>query len=141
MLSAFRHTPTPVLTVHGAQANNFLLSSFLPFLFFPLLRLLPPFCSSGRYLPGASKVKNMVLSTGYGVMNQTWSLPHEGFPDGASGKEPACLCGRPKRPGFDPSGRNGNLLQFFCLENLRTEKLAVGYGPLCRKESDTSEVT
>ena len=26
-----------------------------------------------------------------------------GFPGGASGKEPACQCQRPKRPGFDPS--------------------------------------
>ena len=25
-----------------------------------------------------------------------------GFPDGASGKEPACQCRRDKRPGFDP---------------------------------------
>ena len=30
-----------------------------------------------------------------------------GFPGGASGKEPACQCWRPKRPGFDPcSGKD-----------------------------------
>ena len=46
-----------------------------------------------------------------------------GFPDGASGKEPTCQCGRRERWGFDPGlGRspgegNGNPLQYSCLEN------------------------
>ena len=47
----------------------------------------------------------------------------EGFPGGASGKEPACQCCRFKRPGFDlglgkfPGGGNSNSLQYSCLEN------------------------
>ena len=47
-----------------------------------------------------------------------------GFPDGASGKEPACQCGRLKIiPGFDPwVGKipwrgHSNPLQYSCLEN------------------------
>ena len=45
-----------------------------------------------------------------------------GFPGGASGKEPACQCWRPKRPGFDPcSGKDprrkhGTPLQCSCLQ-------------------------
>ena len=43
--------------------------------------------------------------------------PPEGFPDGASGKEPACQCGRPKRLRFDPWGGNGNPFEYSCLKN------------------------
>ena len=45
------------------------------------------------------------------------------FPGGASGKQPTCQCRRPKRPGFNPWvgkipwRRNGNPLQYSCLEN------------------------
>ena len=45
------------------------------------------------------------------------------FRGGASGKEPACQSRRPKRLGFDlwvgkiPWRRNGNPLQYSCLEN------------------------
>ena len=47
----------------------------------------------------------------------------EGFPGGASYKEPACQCRRRKRHGFDPGlerspgGGHGNPLQYSCLEN------------------------
>ena len=45
------------------------------------------------------------------------------FPGGASGKELECQCRRHKRRGFDswvrkmPWRRNGNSLQYSCLEN------------------------
>ena len=44
------------------------------------------------------------------------------FPDGASGKELTCQCRSPKSRGFNPwvripGGRNGNPLQYSCLEN------------------------
>ena len=48
----------------------------------------------------------------------------EGFPGGASGKEPICQCRRCKRHGFDPwagrspGGGHGNPLQYSCLEKL-----------------------
>ena len=35
-------------------------------------------------------------------MLQVASKPPESFPGGASGKEPACQCKRPKRHKFDP---------------------------------------
>ena len=48
----------------------------------------------------------------------------QGFPGGASAKEPACQCGRRRRRGFNPcigkipwSGGRGNPLQYSCLEN------------------------
>ena len=48
---------------------------------------------------------------------------YTGFPDGTSGKEPACQCRRYERCGFDPGvgkipwGGHGNPLQSSCLEN------------------------
>ena len=50
-------------------------------------------------------------------------MPGQGFPAGASGKEPTCQCRRHKRSGSIPGlGRSpgegsGNLLQYSCLEN------------------------
>ena len=47
----------------------------------------------------------------------------QGFPDGASGKEPTCQCrkcrdtGSIPGSGRCPGGRNGNPLQYSCLEN------------------------
>ena len=47
----------------------------------------------------------------------------QGFPDGASGKEPACQCWRCKKRGFDPWNgkihrrRTSRPLQYSCLEN------------------------
>ena len=44
-----------------------------------------------------------------------------GFPRCLGGKESACQCGRCQRCGLDPwdspLSRNGNLLQYSCLEN------------------------
>ena len=53
------------------------------------------------------------------------TMPLLGFPDGASGKEPACQCRRPKRHGLNPWvrkipwRRDGSPLQYSCLENPR----------------------
>ena len=42
-----------------------------------------------------------------------------GFPNGTSGKEPACNAGDPGSiPGRSPGEGNGNPLQYSCLENL-----------------------
>ena len=50
-------------------------------------------------------------------------IQDEGFPGGASGKEPACQCRRRKKngsfPGWgrSPGGGHGNPLQYSCLED------------------------
>ena len=36
------------------------------------------------------------------LSNFSFHRETKGFPGGASGKEPACQCRRPKKPGFDP---------------------------------------
>ena len=65
-----------------------------------------------------------------------------GFPAGASGKEPACQCRRPKSHGFDPWigkipwRKHGNSVQ-----SSHKQRSLVGYSPWVRKESDTIEVT
>ena len=51
-----------------------------------------------------------------------------GFPSGTSGKAPACQCGRHEKLKFDPwvgkiPYRNGNPLQYSCLENLMDRKV------------------
>ena len=55
------------------------------------------------------------------IFQQHWW--EQGFPGGASQKEPACQCRRHKSQGFDPwvgkipGGGNGNPLQYSCLKN------------------------
>ena len=57
------------------------------------------------------------------------------FPGDSSGKEPACLCKRHKRLGFDPwvrkipGGGHGNPLQFSCLDKPHGQKSLLGYNP------------
>ena len=57
-----------------------------------------------------------------------------GLPDGASGKEAACQCWRPRgmvlipELGRSSEGTNGNPLQYSCWENPRTEE-PVGCSP------------
>ena len=41
--------------------------------------------------------------------------------------------------GRSPGGGNGNLLQYFCLENHHGQRSLVGYNPWGRKELDTTE--
>ena len=45
------------------------------------------------------------------------------------------------RLGKSPGGRNGNTLQYSCLENPMDRGAWVGYSPLGWKESDMAEVT
>ena len=68
------------------------------------------------------------------------------FPDGASGKEPACQCRRHKGHGFIPKlgrfpgGGHGNPLHYSCLENpIDRGTWQAGVHRLA-KESDTTEV-
>ena len=52
-----------------------------------------------------------------------WPISQQVFPGGANGKEPTCQCSRCKRCRLDPWAgkmpwrRNGNPLQYSCLEN------------------------
>ena len=65
-----------------------------------------------------------------------------GFPGSSDGKESACNAGDPgliPGSGRSPGGRNGNLLQYSCLENPHGQRSLVGYNPWGHKESDTSE--
>ena len=61
-------------------------------------------------------------------------------------KSPPPNCRRCRRRGFDPwvrkipGGRDGNPLQYSCLENPRDRSLA-GYSPQGRKKSDMTEPT
>ena len=43
--------------------------------------------------------------------------------------------------GRSPGGRNGNPLQYSCLENPRGQRSLVGYSPRGHKESDMTENT
>ena len=72
-----------------------------------------------------------------------FSLLPKGFPSGASSKE----CRRRKRMGFDPwigkipQRRNGNPLQYSCLENPMDRGTWWATVQGGRKESDTTKVT
>ena len=65
-----------------------------------------------------------------------------GFPGGSDGKESTCNAGDlDSIPGLErsPGGRQGNPLQYSCLENPHGQRSLVGYSPWCHKESDTTE--
>ena len=70
-----------------------------------------------------------------------------GVPDGASGKESACQCGRHKRHGFD--SRVGKIswrrawksTPVFVPGEFYGERSLVGYSPLGHKELDMTETT
>ena len=70
-----------------------------------------------------------------------------GFPGGASGKEPACQCQRPKRPGFDPSvgkipwRRVWQPIPVFLPRESHWPRSLAGYSPLSHKESNKPEAT
>ena len=75
------------------------------------------------------------------------SVVRKGFPGGASGKEPACLCRRCKRHGFNPWVRKipwrrawQPTLVFLPGES-HGQRSLVGYSPQGRTESDTTEAT
>ena len=71
----------------------------------------------------------------------------QGFPNGASGKEPACQCRRCKRHRFDPGvGKNPwrrawQPTPVFLPEESYGERSLAGYNPWGRKESDMTEAT
>ena len=60
------------------------------------------------------------------------SSSSRGFPGSSDGKESACQC---RRPGFNPwvkkipGERNGNPLQYSCLENPHGKRNLAGYNP------------
>ena len=70
-----------------------------------------------------------------------------GFPDSASGKEPACQLRRHKRHGSDPWvgkipwKRTWQLTAVFLPGKLDGQRSLAGYSPWGRKESDTTEAT
>ena len=74
-----------------------------------------------------------------------WGLT--GFPDGASGKEPACQCRRCRRPRFHPWvgkipwERKWHTIPVFLPGESHGQRSLVGYSPWGRKEWDTTEHT
>ena len=67
-----------------------------------------------------------------------------GFPGGSVVKNPPANAGDTGSiPGWGrfPGGRNGNPLQYSCLENLHGQKSLAGYSPGGLKESDMTEAT
>ena len=74
-------------------------------------------------------------------------LHYLGFPDGASGKEPACQCKRCKTHGFDPWVRNipwrkaRHPTPGFLPGKSHGQRSLAGYSPWGCKELDTTEVT
>ena len=67
----------------------------------------------------------------------------DGFPGGASGKEPSCQCRRCKRCGSDPWDRRRvwPLAPVFLPGDSHGRRSLVGYSPYGRKELDINEVT
>ena len=64
------------------------------------------------------------------------------FPGGSAGKESACnAVAMDSIPGLgsSPGGRNGNPLQYPCLENACGQRSLAGYSPWGHKESDLTE--
>ena len=65
------------------------------------------------------RLKNIINSD----LQNMWKGIPQGFPGGATGKEPACQCRRYNRFGFNPrlerslGGGHGNPLQYSFLEN------------------------
>ena len=70
-----------------------------------------------------------------------------GFPGGASGKEPAYQCRRPKRCGFEPWvgkipwRRTWQPTPVFLLGESHGQGSLMGCGPQAHKELDTTEAT
>ena len=74
-------------------------------------------------------------------------IKYEGFPDGASGKEPACQCRRHKRLGFNPWVRKipwrraWQPIPLFLPGESHEQRRLVGYIPEGHKESNMTKVT
>ena len=86
-----------------------------------------------------------ILQAAQGGQNQKKRA--NGFPGGASGKEPACQCRRHRRPGFDawvrkiPWRRVWQPTPVFLPGESQGHRSLVGYSPQGCKESDMTEVT
>ena len=99
----------------------------------------------------AQLVKNLLVKRPWfdsWVRNIPWRrdrLPTPGFlgfPGGSDSTESGCNVGDlDSIPGLGRSrgGRNGNMHQYSCLENLHGLKSLVGYNPRGHKKSDTTE--
>ena len=67
------------------------------------------------------------------------------FPDGASGKEPACQCRRPKRRRFDPWvgkiswRKKWQSIPVFLSGEPHGQRSLAGYSPRGRKQLEMSE--
>ena len=65
------------------------------------------------------------------------------FPGGSVGKESACQCRKSRRPGFDlwvPEGRNGNPVQYSCLQNPQGERnLGAALHGLAKNQAQLSD--
>ena len=74
-------------------------------------------------------------------------IKYEGFPGGASGKEPVCQCRRHNRLGFNPWVRKipwrraWQPTPLFLPGESHGERRLVGYIPEGHKESNTTKVT
>ena len=70
-----------------------------------------------------------------------------GFPGGSVVKNPPANAGDMRDAGWipvlgrSPGGRQGNPLQYFCLENPMDRMSLAGYSPSGHRESDMTEVT
>ena len=78
-------------------------------------------------------------------MRRDLGLSYLGFPDDSVAENPPAnagyagdACSIPES-GISPGGRNGNPLQFSCLENPHGQKSLAGYSPWGHKESDMTE--
>ena len=84
-------------------------------------------------------------------LNNTYSIKYRmsgmGFPGGASSKESACQCGRPKSHGFDPWARKipwrraWEPTPVFSPEESHGQRSLAGYSPWDLKELDMTEAT
>ena len=76
---------------------------------------------------------------------KTKDMPWRGFPDGTSGKEPACQCRRFKRHRFNPLVRKvpwrraWQPTPVFLPGGSHGQRSLAGYSPQGHKESDTTE--
>ena len=88
-------TFTLLLTHPSGMVRSTVFSGFL-------FLLLSTFISVGKCLSNfISKMRKIYVLANFWWLNKVW-IYSMGFPDCASGKEPACQCRRCKRPGFNP---------------------------------------
>ena len=110
------------------QHHSLKLSTLRGSAFF-MVQLSLPYMTSGR--PVALTIWTSV-SKMMSLLFNTLSTVNIGFINGSARKESACQCRRCKRGGFNPwvgkspGVRNGNLLQYSCLENFYGQRSLAG---------------